>query len=100
MAALATAPLAGAGAVAQTSTGRQAPHAELRPEAERLKLHYAQPASESKVLYEGLPIGNGHLGALVGGDPGRDFLYLCESTMWEGGRNDTLQDDGQFSYDA
>lgn len=63
-------------------------------------LWYPTPANEAKVIEEGLPIGNGRLGALVGGDPGRDFLYLADSSMWLGGRNDTLLNDGQFPYEV
>lgn len=99
--------LGGAAAVAQAASATTAASPIVRPrrsplraEAERLRLHYPTPAVESAVLYQGLPIGNGRLGALVGGDPQRDFLYLTDVTMWEGTRNDALQADGQFPYDA
>jgi alpha-L-fucosidase 2 len=65
---------------------------------QRLALWYTMPATESNVLREGLPIGNGRIGALVGGDPSRDFLYLTDGSMWLGGRNAELDGDGQFGY--
>ena len=61
-------------------------------------LWYAQPAAEDRLLFEGLPVGNGHLGALSGGDPGRERLCLGEASLWTGGRNDALDADGQFPY--
>ncbi|KAF1004085.1 MAG: hypothetical protein GAK28_04249 [Luteibacter sp.] len=64
----------------------------------KLTLWYGAPAHEADVLREGLPIGNGRIGALVGGDPGRDFLYITDGSMWLGGRNATLDGDGQFGY--
>jgi alpha-L-fucosidase 2 len=64
------------------------------------RLWYDTPATESNVLREALPIGNGRLGALVGGDPARDFLYITDGSMWLGGRNARLDGSGQFSYDT
>ena len=61
-------------------------------------LWYDTPAPESNVLREGLPIGNGRLGALVGGDPASSFLYLTDASMWLGNRDVVLGDDGQFEY--
>lgn len=61
-------------------------------------LWYAKPAAEDRLLFEGLPVGNGHLGALAGGDPGRELLSLAEASLWTGGRNDALHADGQFPY--
>jgi alpha-L-fucosidase 2 len=69
------------------------------PESRATTLWYPAPADETKIVQQGLPIGNGRLGALVGGDPGNDFLYLTDGSMWLGDRNDTLQADGQFPYD-
>ena len=63
-------------------------------------LWYPSPASESSIISQGLPLGNGRIGGLVGGDPSRDFLYLTDSTMWDGGLNDSLGSDGQFPYDV
>lgn len=66
--------------------------------AGKTSLWYDSPAVEANVLREGLPIGNGRLGALVGGDPARDFLYLTDGSMWLGGLNDKLDKEGQFNY--
>jgi alpha-L-fucosidase 2 len=63
-------------------------------------LWYPTPGSESKIIEEGLPIGNGRLGTLVTGDPARDALYVTDSTLWTGGLNAVLGSDGQFPYDA
>src|SRR5699024_9148796 len=35
-------------------------------------LWYPTPAAGDRLLFEGLPLGNGHLGALVGGNPAHD----------------------------
>ncbi|MGO4700748.1 glycosyl hydrolase family 95 catalytic domain-containing protein [Dyella sp. 2RAB6] len=70
------------------------------PSARGPTLWYAQPASEKNVIQEATPIGNGRMGALVGGDPARDFLYLTDSSMWLGGANRSLDADGQFPYDV
>jgi alpha-L-fucosidase 2 len=64
----------------------------------KLSLWYSTPAIEENVLREGLPIGNGRLGALVGGDPAREFLYLTDGSMWLGGRNAAPDAEGQFGY--
>jgi len=64
----------------------------------KTSLWYDSPAVEANVLREGLPIGNGRLGALAGGDPERDFLYLTDGSMWLGGLNDKLDAEGQFGY--
>lgn len=63
-------------------------------------LWYARPAREANLLREGLAIGNGHLGALVAGDPARDWMYFTDASLWQGGINDTLDKDGQFAYDV
>lgn len=68
------------------------------PAAARHLLWYDTPAPESNVLREGLPIGNGRLGALVGGDPASSFLYLTDASMWLGKRDVPLGADGQFDY--
>ncbi|MCC4596833.1 glycoside hydrolase family 95 protein [Xanthomonas campestris pv. phormiicola] len=71
----------------------------LLPPAQALRMRYASPASEADLLRQGLPIGNGRLGALVGGAPERDVLYLSDASLWTGGRNDVLDAQGQFPYD-
>jgi alpha-L-fucosidase 2 len=61
-------------------------------------LWYDTPAPEPNLLREGLPIGNGRLGALVGGDPASTCLYLTDASMWLGKRDVVLGADGQFGY--
>ncbi|MEV6850259.1 glycoside hydrolase N-terminal domain-containing protein [Actinoplanes sp. NPDC051411] len=63
-------------------------------------LWYKTPATEARIIQEGLPVGNGRLGGLTGGDPAADFLYVTDGSFWSGDRNDTLQDDGQFPYEG
>lgn len=72
---------------------------DLVPSERATTLWYPSPASEDKIIEQGLPVGNGRIGALVGGDPAADFLYLADASLWTGGANDVLQDDGQFPYD-
>ena len=72
----------------------------LVPPSDATTLWYRVPGAEAKIIEEGLPIGNGRFGALATGDPTRDALYLTDSTLWTGGLNAELGDDGQFPYDA
>ncbi|HEY4106260.1 MAG TPA: glycoside hydrolase family 95 protein [Polyangiaceae bacterium] len=51
-----------------------------------LKLRYGCPALEA--ITEGLPLGNGWLGALLWGEPARERLVLNEGTLWAGGPYD------------
>ncbi|MCF1594036.1 glycosyl hydrolase family 95 catalytic domain-containing protein [Streptomyces muensis] len=64
----------------------------------RHRLWWQAPADEHSMIEQGLPVGNGRLGALVSGDPGRELLLITDATMWTGGLNDTLDADGQFPY--
>ncbi|WP_326953378.1 glycosyl hydrolase family 95 catalytic domain-containing protein [Amycolatopsis sp. NBC_01286] len=73
--------------------------ADLVPGSRATTLWYPSPAAEDKIIEQGLPIGNGRIGALVGGDPAADFLYLADASLWTGGANDVLEDDGQFPYE-
>ncbi len=50
-----------------------------------LKLWYSAPASDWN---EALPIGNGHLAAMVFGVPAEERLQLNEDTLWTGGPHD------------
>ncbi|SEQ17743.1 glycoside hydrolase family 95 protein [Lentzea albida] len=68
--------------------------------ADPTTLWYPAPADEAKIIEQGLPIGNGRLGALVGGGVEKDFLYLTDVTLWTGELNDTLEGDGQLPYDS
>src|ERR1700733_12276575 len=70
----------------------------LVPADEATTLWYRTPADEAKIIEQTLPVGNGRLGGLAGGDPADDFLYLTDGSFWSGTRNDTLQDDGQLPY--
>ncbi|MBG6134094.1 glycosyl hydrolase family 95 catalytic domain-containing protein [Longispora fulva] len=70
----------------------------LVPAGQATTLWYPTPAVESRVISEGLAIGNGRLGALVGGDPSNDFLYLSDATLWTGTLNGALDGGGQFPY--
>ncbi|MET9677787.1 glycoside hydrolase N-terminal domain-containing protein [Streptomyces sp. NPDC006482] len=82
------------------AAARTAGSLALVPESEAVTLWYAQPGTEAEVIEEGLPVGNGRLGALVTGDPSHDCLVLADATLWTGHANAVLQSDGQFSYDA
>ena len=52
----------------------------LRPEGKN-QLWYRQPA---KVWEEALPIGNGHLGAMIFGGVADERMQLNENTLWDG----------------
>jgi alpha-L-fucosidase 2 len=71
----------------------------LVPDDQATTLWYPAPADETRIIEQGLPIGNGRLGALVGGEPAADFLYITDASLWTGDANDALQDDGQFPYE-
>ncbi|NBH06936.1 glycoside hydrolase N-terminal domain-containing protein [Amycolatopsis sp. SID8362] len=73
--------------------------ADLVPDDRATTMWYPAPAAEGKIIEQGLPIGNGRIGALVAGDPAADFLYLADASLWTGGANDVLEDDGQFPYE-
>jgi alpha-L-fucosidase 2 len=61
-------------------------------------LWWQAPADDSSMIEQGLPVGNGRLGALASNDPGRELLLLTDATLWTGGLNDTLDSEGQFPY--
>ncbi|WP_327287189.1 glycosyl hydrolase family 95 catalytic domain-containing protein [Streptomyces sp. NBC_01198] len=67
-------------------------------DAARNQLWWQAPGSAGSMIGQGLPVGNGRLGALAGNDPAAELLMITDATLWTGGRNDTLQDDGQFPY--
>ncbi|GAA5031532.1 glycosyl hydrolase family 95 catalytic domain-containing protein [Streptomyces siamensis] len=62
------------------------------------ELWWRAPADEHSMIRQGLPLGNGRLGALAGNDPGRELLLITDATLWTGGLNGTLDSDGQFPY--
>ncbi len=65
----------------------------------RHRLWWQAPADDGSMIEQGLPVGNGRLGALAGNDPGRETLLITDATTWTGGLNDSLDADGQFPYD-
>ncbi|MFJ8492592.1 glycosyl hydrolase family 95 catalytic domain-containing protein [Streptomyces sp. NPDC094038] len=64
----------------------------------RHQLWWQAPADDGSMITQGLPVGNGRLGALAGNDSGRELLLVTDATLWTGGLNDTLDSDGQFPY--
>ena len=86
-----------AAAAAKPSRPRTSPVAPTDPS---MLLWYPAPAARGAMIEQGLPIGNGRLGALVGGDPAHDVLLVTDGTLWTGGRNDVLEGDGQFPYSS
>jgi alpha-L-fucosidase 2 len=69
-------------------------------QAAKNQLWWQAPAAPGSMIQQGLPVGNGRLGALAGNDPANELLTVTDDTLWTGGRNDTLQNDGQFPYSA
>ena len=55
--------------------------------AQRLTLHYTQPAEDWQS--QALPIGNGRLGAMIFGDARREHVQLNEISLWTGDEKDT-----------
>ncbi|QKW17813.1 glycoside hydrolase N-terminal domain-containing protein [Kitasatospora sp. NA04385] len=72
----------------------------LVPAADATTFWYASAGNESKIIEEGLPIGNGRIGALVTGDPANDALYITDASLWTGTLNASLTSSGQFPYDT
>ncbi|MFF7637993.1 glycoside hydrolase N-terminal domain-containing protein [Kitasatospora sp. NPDC008050] len=72
--------------------------ATLVPDAQATVLRYDAPGAESAIMQQGLPVGNGRIGAMTTGDPSYDAFYLSDATLWTGGLNATLGSDGQFPY--
>ncbi|MEU5837372.1 glycoside hydrolase family 95 protein [Streptomyces diacarni] len=75
------------------------PSPALVPGEEAVALWYGTPGDESSIMEQGLPVGNGRLGALTTQNASHDALYLADVTLWSGGTNDTLGPDGQFPYE-
>ena len=65
--------------------------------AEPLLLWYDQPAQK---WAEALPLGNGHLGAMIFGDPTAEHLQLNENTVWSGQRHDNPRPEMQQNLPA
>ncbi len=67
--------------LAVLALGATASASDPLPRAEAPTLWYEQPARE---WVEALPIGNGRLGGMVHGGPGREHLQFNEATLWTG----------------
>lgn len=50
-----------------------------------IQLYFKKPAAS---FQEALPLGNGRLGALIGGNPNKDKITLNEISLWSGGVQD------------
>jgi alpha-L-fucosidase 2 len=86
---------AGAAAAVTTLPGSVA---EARADQPSLEMWYPAPADQALMIEQGLPIGNGRVGALVGGDPANELLLITDASQWTGHQNTTLEGDGQFPY--
>ncbi|MEU2334410.1 glycoside hydrolase N-terminal domain-containing protein [Streptomyces sp. NPDC013172] len=93
--AAATGALAGLPAFAASAAPKRSAEPLVTP---RHHLWWQAPADAGSMITQGLPVGNGRLGALASNDPGRELLLITDATLWTGGLNDTLDSDGQFPY--
>jgi len=94
-----TAALAGLPAFTATAAPGRPAAAPAFTSDPRHRLWWRAPADDRSMIEQGLPVGNGRLGALASNDPGREVLLITDATMWTGGLNDSLDADGQFPYD-
>jgi alpha-L-fucosidase 2 len=67
-------------------------------DAAKNQLWWQAPGSSNSMIGQGLPVGNGRVGALASNDPSSELLMITDATLWTGGLNDKLQSDGQFPY--
>lgn len=88
-------PFAGLVDAAEPAHAKRVPDAASQPAT---TLWYPRPARSDRLLFEGLPVGNGWLGALVGGGPDADVLDFTLGSFWTGGRNDQFYPNGHFPY--
>ncbi|MEV6765195.1 glycoside hydrolase N-terminal domain-containing protein [Streptomyces sp. NPDC051105] len=96
---LALAAATGALASLPSFTASAAPLRSSEPlTSARHQLWWQAPADDGSMITQGLPVGNGRLGALASNDSGRELLLITDATLWTGGLNDTLDSDGQFPY--
>ena len=86
-------------ATLRTGAAAHPARAALVPADQAVRLWYTSPATEPAIMQEGLPVGNGHLGAMTTGDPANDAFYVTDGTFWQGGAN-AVDSSGQFPYDA
>jgi len=61
-------------------------------EKSNLKLYYDQPATDW--MTEALPIGNGHMGAMIFGGINEEHIQFNEKTLWAGGPGTDKNYDG------
>ncbi|KUJ54205.1 glycoside hydrolase N-terminal domain-containing protein [Streptomyces sp. NPDC093228] len=97
--AAATGALASLPAFTATAAPRRPDSAPTIDGGSRQELWWQAPADDHSMIEQGLPVGNGRIGALASNDPGRELLLITDATMWTGGLNDSLDGDGQFPYD-
>ncbi|MEV4754363.1 glycoside hydrolase N-terminal domain-containing protein [Micromonospora sp. NPDC049559] len=90
----------GGPAFAASAAPRRPTESPLLPAADAAKnqLWWQTPGSPNSMVEQGLPVGNGRLGALASNDPASELLMITDATLWTGGFNDALQADGQFPY--
>lgn len=67
----------------------------LGQNASGLKLWYKKPATQ---WVEALPVGNGHIGAMIFGGVEQELLQLNESSLWSGGPVKTNVNPASASY--
>ncbi|WP_405855198.1 glycoside hydrolase family 95 protein [Streptomyces sp. NBC_01515] len=96
--AAATGALAGLPAFTASATPQRPANTSYSSGTSRHTLWWQAPADDNSMIEQGLPIGNGRLGALASNDPGHEVLLVTDATLWTGGLNDTLDSDGQFPY--
>jgi alpha-L-fucosidase 2 len=63
-----------------------------------LALWYLKPANNRAPMNEALAIGNGSMGGLIFGAPGRERISINEDSLWTGGENPTGNDNSMGSY--
>ncbi|WP_371657928.1 glycoside hydrolase N-terminal domain-containing protein [Streptomyces sp. NBC_00280] len=95
----ALAALGGAPAFTASAAPARPADSPMLPDRASTELWWQAPADDGSMITQGLPVGNGRLGALVSNDPGRERLFITDATMWTGGPNASLDNDGQFPYD-
>lgn len=77
--------------------GGKEKYTTLSPPNGATTLWYPKPAT---VWNEALPIGNGHLAAMIMGDPVNEQLQLNEATFWSGGPSRNDNPDGLIGLDS
>ncbi|MEV6512410.1 glycoside hydrolase N-terminal domain-containing protein [Streptomyces sp. NPDC051642] len=96
--AAATGALAGLPAFTASAAPQRTTNTQTSSGTSRNTLWWQAPAGDTSMIEQGLPVGNGRLGALASNDPGHEVLLVTDATIWTGGLNGTLDSDGQFPY--